>query len=265
MAKPTVVLSDLKNGDRNTNSITTNEEFVDVNTRGNTSLVNNGTAGPSGLETLRKRFRTEGFSEESSNLLLESRRSGTKVAYAGPWKKWGSWCSKRKIDPLQATVGQIAAFLTTQFHRGLEYSTVNAYRSAISAFHPNIEGCPVGQHPRIKQLLKGVFNRKPPAPRYSMTWNVDDVLRYIKHMGPNKTLDMKQLSLKLAMLMALTSVSRGSELAKLNPQLMNDAGDHITFQIAGLTKTKRQNKPHLSFNFHSYSNDETLDVVQCLR
>jgi hypothetical protein len=84
-------------------------------------------------------------------------------------------------------------------------------------------------------------------------------------MGPNKSLDMKQLSLKLAMLMALTSVSRGSELAKLNPQLMNDAGNHITFQIAVLTKTERQNKPHLSFNFYSYSNDEALDVVQSLR
>jgi hypothetical protein len=76
-------------------------------------------------------------------------------------------------------------------------------------------------------------------------------------MGPNKSLDMKQLSLKLAMLMALTSVSRGSELAKVNPQLMNDAGNHTTFQIAGLTKTKRQNKPHLSFVFYSYTNDET--------
>ena len=84
-------------------------------------------------------------------------------------------------------------------------------------------------------------------------------------MGPNTGLSTKQLSLKLAMLMALTSASRGSELAKLNPQLMTDSGDQIIFHIAGLTKTKRPNKPHLSFIFHTYTDDETLDVIQCLR
>ena len=170
-------------------------------------------------------------------------------------------------------MGQIAGFLARQLKRGLEYSTINTYRSAMSAFHPSIAGIPVGQHPRIKQLLKGVFNRascsrgssiEPPAPKYLVTWNVDIVLKYLKNMGPNTGLNIKQLSLKLAMLMALTSASRGSELAKLNPQLMMDTGDKIVFHIAGLTKTKRPNKPHLSLIFHAYTDDETLDVIQCL-
>ena len=45
---------------------------------------------------------------------------------------------------------------------------------------------------------------------------------------------------------------------------MMDTGDKIVFHIAGLTKTKRPNKPHLSFIFHAYTDDETLDVIQCL-
>lgn len=67
------------------------------------------------------------------------------------------------------------------------------------------------------------------------------------------------------MLMSLVSVSRGSELTKLNPETMEDSSDHITFRIAGLTKTKRPNKPQLSFTFDKYTPDESLDVVQCLQ
>ena len=51
-------------------------------------------------------------------------------------------------------------------------------------------------------------------------------------MGPNTRLSAKQLTLKLAMQMALTSASRGSGLGKLNPQLMTDTGDQIVFHIA---------------------------------
>ena len=30
-------------------------------------------------------------------------------------------------------------------------------------------------------LLTGIFNEKPPQPRYTFTWDVDVVLRYIKN------------------------------------------------------------------------------------
>ena len=207
VAKPAMVLANTDIVDRPSNFIATNERVVEVASRGNLSAINNRAISVSRMETLRQRLKTEGFSEESADLLLESRRAGTQVAYIGPWKKWCGWCSKRKINPLQATVGQLAGFLARQLKRGLEYSTINTYRSAISAFHPSIAGIPVGQHPRIKQLLKGVFNRNPPAPKYLVTWNVDIVLKYLKNMGPNTRLNIKQLSLKLAMLMALTSAS----------------------------------------------------------
>ena len=100
------------------------ELLLNVTSGGNSSAINNRSISVSGMETLRQRFKTEGFSEESADLLLESRRAGTQVAYTGPWQKWSGWCGKRKINPLQATVGQIAGFLTKQFKRDLEYSTI---------------------------------------------------------------------------------------------------------------------------------------------
>jgi hypothetical protein len=33
---------------------------------------------------------------------------------------------------------------------------------------PTISGKPVGRHPIIVRLLKGIFNKKPPLPRYTI-------------------------------------------------------------------------------------------------
>jgi len=68
--------------------------------------------------------------------------------------KWNCWCHQQQVDPVCASVGHLANFLTVQQVRGLEYSSLNIYRSALSAYHPEIEGYPVGKHPRIKQLMR---------------------------------------------------------------------------------------------------------------
>lgn len=52
---------------------------------------------------------------------------------------------------------------------------------------PSVDSSPLGQHPLVKQLLKGCFNSNSPLPRYSSTWNPDDVLHYIMAVGPNES------------------------------------------------------------------------------
>jgi hypothetical protein len=162
-------------------------------------------------------------------------------------------------------VANVANFLTEQMQRGLEYSTLNGYRSALSAYHPEIEGYKIGQHPIIKQIMQGAFNGNPPKPKYSDTWDVDTVLKYIIGLGDNDGLSVKNLTQKLAMLMALTSACRGSELHKMNPTLMTDKTDEVTFHIAGLTKSKSLSRPHISITFQEYADEPKLDVIRCLR
>lgn len=106
----------------------------------------------------------------------------------------------------------IANFLSELFRKGYEYRSVNSYRSAISAFHPEINGVKVGQSNLIKQVMSGVFNSRPPMPRYTETWDVDIVLKYLISLGSCENLDLKMLSLKVASLMALSTACRSSEL-----------------------------------------------------
>jgi len=73
--------------------------------------------------------------------------------------------------------------------------------------HSQVEGVPIGQHPLVSRLMKGVYNCRPPQPRYSSTWDVDTVIEHIQGLGANSELSLKQLSQKLAVLMVLVEAS----------------------------------------------------------
>ena len=82
--------------------------------------------------------------------------------------------------------------------------------------HNHIEGVPIGQHPLVSWLLKGVYNIRPPQPRHSYTWDVDVVIKYLQSLGENNALPLKTLTQKLALLMALVGANRVSELQALD-------------------------------------------------
>ena len=136
--------------------------------------------------------------------------------YNSYWKKWSSWCYKKKIDPFRCPINYILDFRACLYEEGYEYRSINCYRSVISGFHEKIEDLPVGQHPEVCTLLTGVFNLRPPLPRYSSTWNVQIILEFIKNNSTdNKSLPIKNLTLKLTLL-ALTSASTASSIHHLD-------------------------------------------------
>lgn len=156
-------------------------------------------------------------------------------------------------------------YLTELFESDMEYSTVSGYRSAISANHVGFQGIPAGQHPEVTSLLKGMFNRRPPQPRYTDTWDVDLVLNLFRSWPEDSGLSLKDLSMKVSMLMGLTGAMRQSELHLLRVDHLSDTGELIRFSIGGLTKTRKVGQGPLTIEFSSYPEDPKLDVVSCIR
>lgn len=76
-----------------------------------------------------------------------------------------------------------------------EKATINSYRSALSATLSLIEGHQEGQYPLVCWLLQGMFNQRPLAPHLQ-----------------NGLECLKDLSMKLVMLLALNNASRASLL-----------------------------------------------------
>ena len=103
----------------------------------------------------------------------------------------------------------ILDFLAFLFESGYEYRTIYTHRSAISAFHNNIEGRPVGEDQQVSSAIADVFNNRPAQPKYNFIWDVQFLLDYLKKELPdNCDLLDKLLTFKAVMLLALTSASR---------------------------------------------------------
>ena len=129
--------------------------------------------------------------------------------------------------------------------------------------HDLVDGWRVGQHPITIGFLRGIFNSRPPAPRYTTTWDVDRVLIYIHNLPENGQLSLAVLAHKLAMLMALSNADRCSELASLDLRFRAYLREGVKFVIPGLTKTRRSGSPK-EVLYPSYPEDEKLCPVRTL-
>ena len=188
-------------------------------------------SGVSRMENIRQRYKTMGISEKAIELLCNNTKSSTSKTYNVSWAQWSRWCSERKSDPVSCPVSDILTFLAEQFSQGKEYRSINVLRSAISSAHCHIDDKPVGQHPLIVRLMKGVSISRPPQPRYQKTWNVSVVTAHLASLGCNKTMSIKQLSQKLCMLMALTCPERSSVMASLDITYMRHYSEGVKFSL----------------------------------
>ena len=259
MAKPALVFPFVANvckkSSNNSSSVESvtrsKENCSSVNKKSNTSI--------SGLEGFRTRLATEGISSRASELISHSRRGGSISNYESSWRKWSGWCNEREVDPFQCSLKFVLHYLAELFETGYAYRTINVHRSAISAYHTKIEGSPVGQHAQVCALLTGIFNGRPPQPRYNLIWDVEKVLKYLKTLYPLENLSDKLLT--LCSLLALTAASRCSEINFLNTEYMIRTESTYVFTFSKLFKSWRKGKNPPSVKFHEYTHDTALCVV----
>ena len=122
-------------------------------------------------------------------------------------------------------------FLAEHFEEGLQCRTINLIRLAVSITHDSIEGVHVGQHPLVSRLMKGVYNSCPPQPKYSRTWDVEIVLRYLRSN------DRANLSQKLTLLFALVEQVEAQNCRhQLDRMFRAYRPKGVMFQLPTLTK-----------------------------
>ena len=235
-----------------------------VPSTGNRSPFPRSTTSSVHMACLRRRYEDAGVSESAARLLLSSWRPSTSRHYDSAWGIWERWCSDHHRNPVSPTIGAMVNFWAEMFHRGQEYRSLNCYRSAFSSVLEPIGGFPVGQHPLVCQLLKGAFQLRPPPPKYSEFWSVDQVLSHICSWGPNSSLPLQKLSWKLAMLMALCSASRSSDLCHLSVNHMQHFPSRTVFLPMGLAKQSRPTHLPKEIAFAKFE-DPILCPIACLQ
>ena len=167
------------------------------------------------LAIIRGKYEARGLPEGVISYLLAADRASTSATYQSAWNAWIDWSFKRDQDPLSPSLNEVLIFLSSLADHGKAYRSINVYRSMLSATVDKIDGFNVGKHPLVTRLMKGIFSSNPPSAKYSGFWDINTVLVYLDSLGPNVSLNFKQLSLKLTILFAITSLCRVSELAAI--------------------------------------------------
>ena len=112
--------------------------------------------------------------------------------------------------------------------------------------------------------MKGIFENRPPIPKYSDTWDVGQVLRYLSSLSSNESLSLADLTRKTLVLCLLVSGKRRNAIVQLSLEGLRKSDSSYVFN-AVKEKHHRPGKPRENIIFKSYDQDTSVCVIRCLK
>ena len=162
-------------------------------------------------------------------LIHNATRESTKTKYASIVRKWKQYCTE-KLIPEEATTTSFANFVAVNFDRSLKYGTLRSYTAALQPYIRQVD------RDVVSKLFKGVYNLRPPVPRYTAVWDVSQVLMYLAAMIVDNESDMTK---RLATLLMLLSGNRVNMLSSFSIQHMTITENECTFRFDKVLKHSR--------------------------
>ncbi|XP_069613359.1 uncharacterized protein [Ranitomeya imitator] len=197
---------------------------------------------PSGMELERSLLRGKGFSQNLVNTLLKSRKPSTTGIYVRVWRKFLSF-SGTQIDQ-EPCINQVLEFLQKGLEMGLATSTLRVQVSALGALY-NLN---LASNHWIARFFKAVTRSRPIIKQRLVPWDLNLVLSALTQapFEPIDTIPVKILSIKTALLVALTSARRVSDLQALSrhPPYMQVREDRVILKPDPLYLPKVASKFH---------------------
>jgi len=171
--------------------------------------------------------------------LLKSLAPSSQKQYSFGLHQWWLFRKGEIHNMFVSQLSTVLSFLNNFIQNGCGYSKLNTIRCALSLVLSDIDGFRVGDHPSIKRLLKAGYRENIPSPRYQSTWDPSIVLDYCKAQFPHELLDLKMLTFKLIVLLALGTAQRAQTLSFIRLSNLEVHNEFIQVRITDLIKTSR--------------------------
>ena len=204
------------------------------------------------------------LSNEAKEIIMASWRPGTAKQYKTYLDKWQIYCRDKKINVFKPGLEKAIEFLVMLFNSGIGYSAINTARSALSTIISLENGLKFGEHPLVIRYMKGIFEIQPALPKYSEIWDVTVVLNYLKTFEKVSELPLKELTLKLTMLLCLTTGQRGQTIHKMDVTGIQALPDRYRLTINEKLKQTKPGKHLAPIDLHAFPEEEGLCVVKTL-
>ncbi len=215
------------------------------------------------LSVIRTSVEKQGVSGQAADIIMQSWRQSTKKQYVSYINRWISFSREKQADTIQPPIGIAVDFLADLYGKGLTYSAINTARSALSTFLVTDHGS-FGEIPIVKRFMKGIYQSRPTLPRYVHTWDPAIVLNYLKKLSPVRKLSLKDLTLKLVMLTALTTAQRLQTMQLLDISKMIKGKNAFKFEVTELVKQSKPGRKPLVVELPAYPPDRRLCVQTVL-
>ncbi|XP_072006291.1 uncharacterized protein [Engystomops pustulosus] len=159
-------------------------------------------------------LRSQGLSRAVVTTLKASRKKVTFNIYHKIWKKFVSFCGDNPPSQLNPNIFQILDFLQKGLELGLSTSTLKVQVSALGAFFD----FPLADHRWVKRFISASSRIRPQVLRRTPTWDLTLVLDALSRppFEPLESSNIKNLTLKTTLLIAVTTAKRLGELQAIS-------------------------------------------------
>lgn len=193
--------------------------------------------------------------------MSSSIKDSTLKQYDSALRKWREFCEEFLTDLYNPKVDDLQNFLIKCFIDGAKYSTLNTYRSAISL----ISRSKIGEDVLISRLMKALFNLNPPTSKNRFTWDPAVVLDYFQDLFPLEKLSFHDLTLKLVILLALSTAHRVQTLSKINIKNIHKTKEGFEILITESIKTSGRGKELPLLKIPKFLGNKKLCVASTLK
>ena len=173
-----------------------------------------------GLARQRECLAADGLTPGVIDTIQGARATSTNALYDSKWKVFHKWCSAQspRLVSTQAPIGEVLRFLQGKLDEGRTHSTIKVYLAAINACHAGHAGKPVARHPLVPPFMKGVRRATATDKPLFPLWDLAVVLEGLckPPFEPLESADIRALSLKTILLVALTTTKRVSDIHALS-------------------------------------------------
>ena len=149
------------------------------------------------------------------------------------------------------------------YKKGESYSAINTARSALSVILSQ-NGLSIGNFTSVKRLMKGIFELRPPMPRYTYIWDVNIVFEYLMNFS-SVNIPLSHLTYKLVTLMALATAQRAQTLHLINLENFVYNDDEIIVPIPQLLKQSNPKNRKFSLRLTCNLANPLICVVTTLK
>ena len=177
-----------------------------------------GQGGSLGLARERANLSTLGLPPRVIATIQSARAPSTRSLYDCKWRVFEAWCEEHQLVSYLCSVTEILGFLQGLIDCGRTFSTIKVYLAAIAACHAGFGDATVGQHPLIRRFMRGARRSLPVTRSVVPDWDLSMVLEVLAQQPfePLGDISLRLLSFKTALLLALASAKRVSDLHALS-------------------------------------------------